>query len=166
MKKVALAFVAITVSGLLMLSLSGCCCPTEYFSDQFGKKIEKEIKKGVEEGTQDTGEDGVTKDVEGEDLDEVPRYPDSVRTFYAKTDAAGTLAYSIKYETSDEASKVTTWYKDEMGKKGWELSSSTSTGAGGETMVFSKNEFKENTTVTISSETGKTTIDIVYAKVS
>lgn len=53
-----------------------------------------------------------------------------------------------------------------MGKKGWELSSSTSDGSGGETMVFGKNNFSENCTISVTATSGKTKIDIVYAKVS
>ena len=58
-----------------------------------------------------------TADAIGEDMADVSRYPDSVRTYYLKDSEE----VDIIYVSSDTAEKVRDYYRDLLVQKGWKL---------------------------------------------
>lgn len=56
-----------------------------------------------------------SEDVFGEDLADIDRYPDSIRSYYAKDE----YETDITYETTDSEEKVREYYTDLLEDEGW-----------------------------------------------
>lgn len=158
----------IMMAALGAFLVSGCCCPTG-LTDQFGEQIGKEVQKNVEKAIEDeTGTEintDETKEVTGEDLKSVPRYPDSTRTLYIKGEpVGGNISVSLTYETTDDPAKVVAWYKDKMAGLGWSVTLTVAGTDGGEMITYGKNDNATTATVNVTknSGNGKTDIGIFY----
>jgi hypothetical protein len=103
MKKSAL-FTMLLIAVLLVM-LGGSCSLTE--------------KKDNSVSTENTDDEETiemaTTDVFGEDLTDIPRYPSSIRTYYAQDEEET----AVTYETQDSETKVRDFYKTTLIEKGW-----------------------------------------------
>lgn len=162
--KTVVAICVIAAMGAFLLS--GCCMPSGC-SDLIGQKAGDAVKKSVEKGIEDsTGTEintDETKEVTGEDLKSVPRYPDSTRTLYIKGAAVnGMVSISINYKTSDDPAKVVAWYKDKMAALGWTVTLTVAGTDGGEMITYGKNNNETTATVNVTKSSDKTEIGIMY----
>jgi hypothetical protein len=156
------------VAGLGVFLVSGCCCPAS-LTDQIGNQVSKEVQKGVEKSIEDTTGTSIntdkTKEVTGEDLKSVPRYPDSTRTLYIKGEPIdGNISVSLTYETTDDPAKVVAWYKDKMAGLGWTVTLTVAGTDGGEMITWGKNDNATTATVNVTKNSGgkKTDVGIFY----
>jgi len=79
-------------------------------------------ESATEESESTEGEALPSKDVAGEDIEGIPRYPDSVRVEYSKDPDSGFI--NITCQTKDSIDEVKEYYLDEMVSRGWEMTSS------------------------------------------
>ena len=159
----AAAMTAVIAGGMLS---SGCCLPSS-LSDKIGDKVGDSITDSVEKNIEkETGVDVETEDTaetSGKDLQSVPRYPDSKRTFYIKGEPIdGDISISITYESTDATAKVNTWYKDKMASLGWAVGVAVGGTDGGEMITYQKNDSEITATVSVTKEGDKTGITIMY----
>lgn len=61
------------------------------------------------------------EDVEGQDLQDIPRYPNSIRSYYYKSESSD--LYILEYFAQDLSSKIVDFYKKTLAEKGWILNS-------------------------------------------
>lgn len=146
--------------------VSGCCCPaglTDQFGDQIGKEVQKSVEKSIEKNTNTEINTDKTTEATGEDLKSVPRYPGSTRTLYIKGEPVnGNISVSLTYETTDDAAKVISWYKDKMAGLGWTVTLTVAGTNGGEMITFGKNNNETTATVNVTASDGKTDIGLMY----
>lgn len=134
------------------------------------------VLKGPKEmaGTSTPSEDGDTSgdggdaetppasDVQGEDIPDVPRYPDSVRTEYGSvTDQSGVVIV-VAYHSEADPEEVASFYEEGLAENGWTDISKFQ--RGGEFAVTASRE-GESVTVAITDSTdyeGYTEIGIEY----
>lgn len=158
--KALLAVSLVLVLGAALIS--GCCIPTSC-SDQLGEQIGKEVEKKIEEESGVDVETEDTAETSGKDLESVPRYPDSKRTFYIKGEPVdGNVSISITYETSDSPSDVVAWYKEKMAGLGWTVSSTIGGTDGGEMITYDKGDNNTTATINVTKDGNKATITIMY----
>ncbi len=162
--KVLLVIGLIVAVGAVLTS--GCCFPASC-SDQISKQVGDQVKKGVEKGiknsTGTTVNTNKTKEVTGEDLTSVPRYQGSTRTLYIKgAPVNGNISVSLTYETTDDAAKVVSWYKEKMAGLGWTISLTVAGQDGGEMNTYQKNDNAITATVNVTRSNNKTDIVIMY----
>ncbi|ADI74039.1 hypothetical protein Metev_1158 [Methanohalobium evestigatum Z-7303] len=101
----------------------------------------------------DSGESAPTTDVGGEDIPDVPRYPDSVRTEYTSVDEKGKI---IKYITDDSPEDVMNFYLDTLESEGWtNIRSGDESDSSGELIRYIQG-FKEDENRVVSIEIGPT----------
>ena len=161
------AFLVVSLVAMLGVFLvSGCCCPAG-LTDQIGNTIGNEVQKGVEKGIEDSTNTKIdtnkTTEATGEDLKSVPRYPDATRTLYIKGEPIdGNISVSITYETTDDAAKVVSWYKEKMAGLGWAVTLSVAGTDGGEMITYGKNNNETTATVNVSTSGEKTDIGVMY----
>jgi len=78
-----------------------------------------------EENDVDEEEEPPTQDVEGEDLEDVPRYPDSVLTSYDTGEWTENdeeyLAAILHYLAEEDAETIADWYESELPDYGWNI---------------------------------------------
>ena len=80
------------------------------FSDEGG--LESSLQSQVE---------NPSRDVPGRDLNTVPRYPRSVRTFYGREQMRGGEAFLVMYRCQGTLHAVSSFYEIELPKYGWML---------------------------------------------
>lgn len=162
-KGLILTVLAMAVGGLLV---SGCCIPsslTDSIGQKVGSEVEKGVKKSIEENTGVKVETEDTAESSGEDLSSVPRYPDAKRTFYIKGEPIdGNISVSITYESTDDAAKIVSWYKEKMAAKGWKLTLTVAGQDGGEMISYEKGDNNTTATVNVTKSDKKTDITIMY----
>ncbi len=154
---------ALALSGVMV---AGCCLPSGLSSrigDEVGKSVESNVKKSIEDSTNTKIDTTKTKEVTGEDLKSVPRYPDSTRTLYIKGEPiSGNVSISLTYETKDAAAKVASWYKDKMAGLGWTVVLTVAGQDGGEMISYKKEGTETTATVNITRSSDVTDIGIMY----
>lgn len=107
-KQIYIILSSICVSGLIL----------------FGAGCGKENNSAVVNTNTETvaGKDLPAADALGEDMADIARYPESVRTYYSKSDEET----DIIYVTKDEAVEVRDYYKKLLVDLGWTLSGEAS----------------------------------------
>jgi hypothetical protein len=155
----------VTVLGVFLVS--GCCIPsgcTDLIGQKVGDTVQKSVEKGIKDSTGTSVNTEKTKEVTGEDLKSVPRYPDSTRTLYIKgAPVDGNISVSLTFETSDDPAKVVAWYKDKMTGLGWTVTLTVAGTDGGEMTTWGKNDNSTTATVNVSKNSnGKTDIGVFY----
>lgn len=75
-----------------------------------------------DEAPEDTGDDRTppTEDVDGNDIEEIPRYPGSVRTSYGRFEAGGEETTMVSYLVEATTEELFEFYQDELEALGWD----------------------------------------------
>lgn len=95
----------------------------------------------------------------------VARYPGSVMlSYYKDTSDPLEVKILVDYGTNDDASKVVSWYKDQMVKNGWKLESEYSTDTD-YSLAFSRgSEYLDIYVIKPTEDVAYTEIDLDYSK--
>lgn len=102
----------LAVFAAIVLLTSGCALKDLTKSNS--NKNTNSAKTVTDEEDEETIE-MATEDVFGEDMADVERYPDSIRTYYAKDEGE----IDITYETQDTEQQVRDYYTKYLQDKGW-----------------------------------------------
>lgn len=97
---------------LVVLLLTGAGCDL-FDKDSKTKTSTKSVSLDEDLGDEDMAM--VEEDVFGEDLSDISRYPDSLRSYYAKDQ----YETDVTYETEDSEEKVREYYEDLLTEQGW-----------------------------------------------
>lgn len=68
------------------------------------------------------------EEVSGSDPEDVPVYPESVRTAYQKAEKGSSVLHAATYAAKADKEKVLAFYETEMGEKDWEIVKKAETG--------------------------------------
>lgn len=91
-----------------------------------------EVKTETTETTDEPGdgESPPESDVEGSDIDDVPRFPDSVRTDYARNETDSEIQILIEYIAEATVEAVGDFYEEALPDNGWSIQQKVETDEG------------------------------------